>query len=274
MLISPLVLLAGLVFIIALAMLAIKARAIDTSGGLAGIAITFVTFVAGGPSWLVIVVVFFVGSSILTRFRYDYKVKLGSAQEKGGTRSWPNTVANGGVAALLAVAEVASHRDIFVIGFLTSVAAALADTVATEVGLLSRSKPRLITDIRRFVAAGTSGGVSSLGEGASIASAFVIVGLGGLLSIIGGSSGIPIVPAAVSIVVGAIAGTTFDSLLGATIEATRKCVVCAAYTQSAYHHDRETVLIKGSKYVDNNMVNVLGIIGGVVVGVLLYVLLR
>ena len=107
----------GGILIIVLAFLAYKARAIDSSGAVAGIIITFVTFVGGGAQWLIMMVDFFVTSSALTRFHYDYKKKLGSAQEKGGTRSWPNTIANGGLSAAIAVAYYYSHQDILVISF-------------------------------------------------------------------------------------------------------------------------------------------------------------
>ena len=102
-------------------------------------------------------IVFFVTGSALTRFHYEYKKKLGSAQEKGGTRSWPNAIANGGLSAAIAIAEYFTHQEIFVIAFLTSVAAAMSDTIATEIGLLSKSKPKLITNLSKTVEPGTSG---------------------------------------------------------------------------------------------------------------------
>src|SRR5271169_3383845 len=94
---SDIDILLGGIFIIALAYLAYKAKAIDFPGAIAGSIITFVTFVGGGAQWLIMEICFFVTSSALTRFHYDYKKRLGSAQEKGGTRSWPNTLANGGL---------------------------------------------------------------------------------------------------------------------------------------------------------------------------------
>src|SRR5579864_8327926 len=147
---------AGALLIILLAVVAVRSRAIDISGALLGALISFTAFLAGGLAWLLVIVAFFAISSLLTRFRYDYKKKLGSAQEKGGVRSWPNTLANGLIAGLAATAEIVTHQEIFMVAFLGSIATAMSDTVATEIGLLSSSRPRLISNLRKFVEPGTS----------------------------------------------------------------------------------------------------------------------
>ena len=113
---------AGAVLILLLAVVAVRSRAIDVSGALLGALISFTAFLAGGLSWLLVIVAFFAISSVLTRFRYDYKKKLESAQEKGGVRSWPNTLANGLIAGLAATAEIVTHQDIFMVAFLGSIA--------------------------------------------------------------------------------------------------------------------------------------------------------
>ncbi len=218
-------------------------------------------------------IVFFVTGSALTRFRYDYKKKLGSAQEKGGTRSWPNTIANGGLSAAIAVAEYYTHQEIFVIAFLTSVAAAMSDTVATEIGLLSRSKPKLITNLSKTVEPGTSGGVTPLGETVTFGSALGIAVLGALLSIIGRGTNIALLSAAISIIAGGVFGSTFDSILGATVQASRRCDVCGVLTENRRHHDKEARLVKGIGFIDNNVVNFLGILSGVIVSVVIYILI-
>ena len=267
-------LLAGGLFILALAFLAYKSKAIDFLGAAAGVVVTFITFVGGGVRWLMIMVAFFVTSSVLTRFHYNYKQKLGSAQEKGGTRSWPNTLANGSISAAIAFAEYFSHQDLLVIAFLTSVAAAMSDTIATEIGLLSPSKPRLISNLSRTVEPGTSGGVTPLGEAVSFGSSLGIALLGALFAIVGRGTSISIVSGAISIVVGGVFGSTFDSILGATVQGSRRCVVCGALTENRRHHGKEATLVKGLSFIDNNVVNFLGILSGVVVSVVVYVLIK
>ncbi len=68
-------------------MLSVRFRALDVSGAVAGALISFATLLAGGLDWLAIIITFVLISSLLTRFRFDYKQKLDSAQEKDGRRS-------------------------------------------------------------------------------------------------------------------------------------------------------------------------------------------
>jgi uncharacterized protein (TIGR00297 family) len=262
-------LVAGTILILGLAFLAVRSKAIDVSGGVLGAIICFATFLAGGLAWLLVIVAFFVISTVFTRFRYDYKKRLGSAQEKGGVRSWPNTLANGAVAGLAAVAELISHQDIFIIAFLGAVAAAMSDTIATEVGLLSSSKPRMIVNLRKFVDPGTSGGISLLGELAGVASALGIASLGIFLKIINGS--IPHMIAGFSAVFfGALLATNFDSLLGGTVQGVNHCQVCAEKTESLIHHGMPTRPVKGYRILDNNAVNLIATIAAALLSIGLY----
>jgi uncharacterized protein (TIGR00297 family) len=262
-------LLVGTIIILGLAVLAIRSKAIDVSGAALGVVICFAVFLAGGFSWLLVIVAFFVISSLFTRFKYDYKQKLGSAQEKGGVRSWPNTLANGLVAGLAAIAEVITHQDIFIVAFLGAVAAAMSDTIATEVGLLSGSKPRMIVNLKKFVEPGTSGGVSLLGELAGIASAMGIALLGISLRIING--GLSNVLAGFSAVfIGALLATNLDSLLGGTVQGVNSCQVCGQKTESLMHHGKFTTPIKGFRLLDNNAVNLIATIAAAFISIGLY----
>jgi uncharacterized protein (TIGR00297 family) len=269
---SEIELVVGISLIAILAFVAIKARAIDFSGAIAGAAICLVVFIAGGFSWLLVIVAFFVISSILTMYRYDYKKQLGSAQEKGGVRSWPNTVANGSIAGLAAVAEIITHQDIFIVAFLGAVAAAMSDTVATEIGLLSKSKPRMIVNLRRYVEPGTSGGVTLIGEIACLASAIVITGIGISLDLLSGGYK-ELSAAAIAVVSGAIIATNFDSLLGGTVQGRNQCTVCGARTEALTHHGVATASLTGKRLMDNNAVNLVATFSGAIVSIALFLLL-
>jgi uncharacterized protein (TIGR00297 family) len=262
----------GLVFIAALAVLAYKGKAIDGLGAAAGAVISFVVFIAGGFPWLLIIVAFFAISSVLTRYRYDYKKQLGSAQEKGGVRSWPNTLANGLIAGLAAVAEIVTHQDVFIVAFLGSVAAAMSDTVATEIGLLSKSKPRLIVNLRKFVEPGTSGGVTLIGELACVTSALVITAIGTALGILSGGYH-TLSAAALAVIFGAIIATNFDSLIGGSLQGRNKCVDCGARTEALTHHEKPTISVAGKRFLDNNAVNLIATLTGGLVSIAIFLLL-
>ena len=148
-------------------------------------------------------------------------------------------------------------------------AAVNADTWATELGVLSPSPPRLITT-GRTVPVGTSGGVSPLGISASLAGALLI----GLLALIFeglAPGGVPSpfarwLPVAASL--GGLAGSLFDSLLGATVQGIYYCEACGKETESRVHRCGATTRqVRGWRRLDNDGVNFLSsVVGSVVAG--------
>lgn len=244
----------GTAIIMMLAALSVKVRALDIPGAMTGGLISFATLLAGGFAWLAIIITFVLISSLLTRYRYEYKRKIGSAQEKGGRRSWQNALANGLVGGVLALAEIQTHKDIFAVAYLASIAAAMSDTIATEIGLLSKSTPRLIFNLRKIVPPGTSGGVTGLGELAGLMSALGLCGLGaGIGVVLGNSAAVGI--SFVSAVFAAFVAMNMDSLLGATLQGRNKCKSCGLLTEELYHHGEPTMPETGLRFLDNNAVN-------------------
>jgi uncharacterized protein (TIGR00297 family) len=139
---------------------------------------------------------FFISGSLLTT-----AAKGGDGAAKGGEgRNARQVIANGGIAALAALAGNWAW-------FAGALAAANADTWATEIGSHSRMPPRLITNGRR-VSAGTDGGITLLGTTGGIAGAGLIGGLSYVL----GQRG------AVAIAVAGVVGMLVDSMLGATVQ--------------------------------------------------------
>ncbi len=96
------------------------------------------------------------------------------------------------------------------IAFCGAITAALADTVAGEIGQLTGAIPRLITTGRK-VAPGIDGGVSLAGTGAAAAISILSALLCWRLSLCEATM-IPAIFAA------GVTGTTVDSILGATLE--------------------------------------------------------
>jgi uncharacterized membrane protein len=95
-----------------------------------------------------------------------------------------------------------------------------ADTFSSELGILSKSKPRLITAPWRVVPPGTNGGVTAAGLGAGLLGAFILSATSTLL--------LPFckdwtlaekVTYTLSLTAAGFCGTLLDSLLGALFQA-------------------------------------------------------
>ena len=79
-----------------------------------------------------------------------------------------NVLANGGPLATIAILYYISHNDpIFMLSFVGSISFALSDTIATELGLLSKVKPRSLLTGKQ-IDKGQSGGVTIQGEIAAL----------------------------------------------------------------------------------------------------------
>jgi uncharacterized protein (TIGR00297 family) len=253
--------------VIAFALAAVLLKTIDGRGFLASVAVGVSVIFGGGLSWFAIVGIFFALGVAFTWYKYGYKKKLGTAQGKGGERNWPNILANGGVASIAALGELLQPNNAFAALFLGSMGAAAADTVATELGLLSKMPPRLITRPHVSVPPGTSGGVSPLGFAGAILASFVIGIMAYFLGILNYSPGV------LSLcVVGGISGAMVDSVLGAGIQRKGYCKVCLKQVESIRHCGEKTVMTGGVSFVENNLVNLLATLAGGIVALILLLL--
>jgi uncharacterized protein (TIGR00297 family) len=177
-------------------------------------------------------------------------------------------LANGGVAGSFVVMHSVFPDAAWPwVGFEGALAAANADTWATELGVLSRSAPKLITT-GQPVEQGTSGGVTALGSLASLSGAAVIA----LLSVLFWQGSFTAPPSdtpawVVWITLAGMAGSLFDSFLGATLQAIYYCPTCQKETERSPMHTcgTPTRLARGWKWLDNDWVNALCTLMGAMV---------
>ncbi|HZG68855.1 MAG TPA: DUF92 domain-containing protein [Herpetosiphonaceae bacterium] len=239
---------------------------LSESGSAAAVVVGTLTAGVGGWEWGLLLILFFVSSSLLSRYGARRKARFVSEQwEKGDRRDWGQVFANGGPFALLAVVWAFWPAELVWAAAAGALATATGDTWATELGVLSRRAPRLITT-GLPVEPGTSGGVTVLGSAAALAGAGLI-GIGALLLAWGirHTWGIGVLPAAL---VGGTAGVAADSLLGATVQAMRWCPRCGKATERGIHGcGTPTQPLRGWSWLTNDAVNALAsLIGGVVAG--------
>ncbi len=256
-------LLIGFVAAILVAYLAFRARSLSLSGALAAVGVGTVIFGIGGWQWAVLLLTFFISSSGLTRAFGKRKNKLNEKFAKGGRRDAGQVLGNGAVATLFAALHGLYPDAVWPwLGFAASLAAVNADTWATELGVLSPHPPRMITNLRKSVEMGTSGGITLTGTFAALAGAAVIGALAALLGPGAGSGS-----RALIVALAGLAGSLFDSLLGATIQAIYYCPACDKETERHPLHlcGAPTVQIRGWAWMSNDWVNLAcGAFGAVV----------
>jgi len=193
------------------AFFAYRFRVADVSGLFSGalVGILLIVF-TGDVRWFVVMLAFLVIGSAATRYRFDLKAEAGIAETHGGMRGYVNVFANGLVGMVAAVLYGLSGGDpLFLALFLGSVATAAADTMGGEIGMTSH-EPVLITTLKP-VPKGTNGGVTLLGEAASLAASALIA----LTAYLLGLGSIPLLLAAV---LAGFLGANVDSLVGALLE--------------------------------------------------------
>lgn len=270
--INPIELVGGLIISLAIGFVGYRRSALSASGFTGAILTGTLIFGLGGWEWGILLIAFFVSSSALSFYRARDKEGLAEKFAKGHRRDLGQALANGGLAALLAVLSklfplAGSWEGVWFFACAGAFAAVNADTWATELGVLSRRPPRLITS-GRVVEVGASGGVTWLGTAAAVGGALFIallVGLGALATRQGWAGAGALLLAAT---VGGLAGTTFDSLLGATVQAIYWCDTCGQETERRVHRcGTRTRLVRGWRWLGNDLVNFAASVVGALVAV-------
>ena len=191
---------------------AFRARTADLSGlfSAALVGIILLVFAAPqGPQWFLIMLGFFILGSAATKYKFEYKKRIGVEQGKGGARGYRNVFANGIIAAAAAVLFGVFQQPLFVVMYVGCVATAAADTVASEIGVTG-GIPRLITTLKQ-VPIGTNGGITITGETVALLGGFGVSVVAMLLQVI--------TPQMMAIcTLAGFVGTNIDSVIGATLE--------------------------------------------------------
>ena len=247
-------LICGIILAIIISYLAYRAHSLNKSGALTATLIGTVIFGIGGWQWAILLLTFFITSSALSRAFRNRKQALREKYSKGHERDAGQVLGNGAMAALFAGFHAFYPESMIPwIGFAASLAAVNADTWATELGVLNPTPPHLITDLRKRVEKGTSGGISLWGTGASLLGSSVIALLAVLLS----PTGTLTTAHWLLITFAGLAGSLFDSFLGATVQAMYYCPTDKKETEKHPLHTcgTETVHIRGWKWLNNDWVN-------------------
>jgi uncharacterized protein (TIGR00297 family) len=241
--------------------------------------------------------IFFLIGSAATKVKHDTKARLtlSSSGSPGaeGARTHVQVLANSGVATVLVLLSVLNFRarpekkhclgygeDLLIVGIVANYAAVAADTLSSELGILSGSKPRLITT-GRTVPPGTNGGVTGMGLLAGLGGSLVIAVVSVVLLPFCVKSSGPVGRVLMAgerrgwgwddktmwvlfITIWGALGSVLDSVLGAvlqgTVEDKRTGKVIEAYGGTRVLISRSSQgksgrVLRGSDLLDNNQVN-------------------
>jgi uncharacterized protein (TIGR00297 family) len=246
-------LLLGFLLAILIAYFAYRAHSLNKSGAIAATFTGTIIFGIGGWHWAILLLTFFITSSTLSRAYKKRKQGLDEKFSKGHERDAGQVFGNGGIATAFAALHFFFPNELWTwIGFAAALAAVNADTWGTELGVLNPNPPRMITDLRKVVEKGTSGGISLIGTLAALAGSALI----GILAATLHPMPDP-VSTGIIVTLAGLAGALFDSFLGATVQAMYYCPTDKKETEKHPLHTcgTPTVHIRGWKWLDNDLVN-------------------
>lgn len=216
---TPIDVLLTAVLCLVISLVAYYQKFLTSGGGTAAFFVVFVIGIFGGFLWLLLLFVFTLTSFLATKYKFALKEALGAQEGVKGERSARNVLANGAVPAIIAFLSFLDlplfPKTLSGMVFISAIAVAASDTIASEIGILS-PKTYLITTFEK-VKPGTEGGISVLGEFAALIAAVYTALLGYVVLYYSNTVPLDTSTLLIPIFVGFL-GCHIDSLMGATLE--------------------------------------------------------
>lgn len=180
---------------------------------------------------------------------------------KSGTRGIYQVLANGAAGCVCIFFYYNTKVNAWMLAYYASVFEVLADSIASDVGVLSKKPPRDICTWK-VIPHGISGGISALGVLAS-AAACMISG-----TIIGAAAKMK---AADVLIIAAVPflGMLIDSVIGSRMQVKYACEVCGISTEQKIHCGKSTRQTGGLLKMSNGSVNLICTIAAAILGYVL-----
>lgn len=217
-----------------------KKHALDNQGIIIALILNALATIAFGNKGFIVLITFFIGSIIAD------KVKKSKTKLPTETRNAIQVVSNGAMSGLSAFLYILNPHKIFLLLFISALAEALSDTVASGIGALSKKSYDPFK--RKNVSRGTSGGMSIIGTISSFVASSLMASLSFLFT------ELTIIDALI-IAFSGFAGAIFDSWLGSCAQAIYICRKCKCVVEEKKHCEEACDKISGVVWIDNNVVN-------------------
>lgn len=202
----------GLTVLLGIVMwLSIRTKKLTVAGALTGGLIGVLIYLGAGYEGIALIGAFFLLGTIATSWKINEKQKAHIAEQNKGRRNAAQVIANGGIAGIwgLLAYLFPEKAYLFQLMIAASLAAATADTLSSELGMVYGRKFYNILTLKKDYM-GMDGVVSIEGTAWGIAGSIVI----GLLYAVGFGWSINLL----WVVLAGTIGNLSDSLLGATLE--------------------------------------------------------
>lgn len=164
-------------------------------------------------------------------------------------------------------------QTLFTIGFLGAISTSTSDIWAVEIGVLSKRKPKFIICPWEEISKGVSGGITILGEIASLLGSLFIGAIVAMLTVFN----LLDIPQAnyqqVLLITSAsgFIGEKVDSLLGAVFQIKYYCLKCNEYSDKVIHICGNRAICKsGIAWFTNELVNIVSTLVGSFIAILIY----
>lgn len=231
-----------------LAGLAIYTKAMAVSGGICAFCLfALVGFFGKDLVPVLFISLLFLVSTVVVVIGKKIKAKRREASEQSKPRTAKQVFAVGLLALVALAVYYFTDNVIFYYVFFLALTEQIADSVASDIGSLTKRANVSILTFRP-VAKGISGGVSLLGTGSAFISSFALMGIP--LALGKCSVTVYLILAAL-----AFAGTLVDSLVGALAQSLYECVECKQLIEVDCHCGTSAKLVKGFRIIDNIAVN-------------------
>lgn len=234
----------------AVAFVTIKKKAFTVPAALSACAMLVIAAVCSGWSGVVIVL-----AAYLTIFAVDMIVGERSEKvtkainQRSGARGIVQVIANALAATIAAVCSFIFKKPELMIVYAAALTECLADSLASDVGVLSKNDPVDICRMKR-IKRGLSGGVSLLGTISALAGCIWMFLVSGIF--FGFSARLVI-----AIILIPMVGILADSILGSLVQAKYECTVCGKSTEKTLHCNKKTRHVGGIKLINNDAVNII-----------------
>ena len=170
-------------------------------------------------------------------------------KQKVKGRSAKQIISNGIPALLAVILLIITNEKIFVMVYAVGIGEVFIDSLASDIGVLSKCAPIDIFTWK-ITTPGLSGGVSLLGTSVSFVACTVF---GGLVHLCIKLS----LRELLLIILLPFFGSIIDSILGSCVQSKYICTVCDSRTDNKVHCENQTQQVGGIRWIDNCTVNFL-----------------